>query len=93
MLPQIPRLVLFTLLTLLFVSCAEQSVQTSDCQSAAVAQASAELELNALILEQPREVIPHTHDESARHAHPEDQILAARIDVILAEATTRAKCG
>ena len=91
---------LAALVGLLLASCSA-SEQSADCHSAALAQATAELELNAVLLEQAQEVADHSHDDGAEpHQHNESSaafdenlVLAARIDVILAEAETRGKCG
>ncbi|MCQ3805836.1 MAG: hypothetical protein OXB92_06470 [Acidimicrobiaceae bacterium] len=89
------------LVGLLLASCSGSASQSDDCHSAALAQATAELDLNAVLLDQTQEVADHTHDEGTDpHQHNEssaalneDLVLAARIDVIIAEAETRGKCG
>jgi len=101
MLSTTPSRCLAALVGLMLASCSASAEQSADCHSAALAQATAELELNAVLLEQAQEAAEHTHDEGTdAHQHNESSValdegmvLAARIDVIIAEAETRQKCG
>lgn len=91
------------LLGLLLSSCSAPDEHTADCHSAALAQAIAELELSAILLEQSREAAVHAPEsDTEAHQHEpdeeqpvlaEDLVLAARIDVIIAEAETRKACA
>ena len=88
---------------LLLSSCSAPDEQTADCHSAALAQAIAELELSAALLEHTQEASDHVHNgDTEVNAHEADEgppalgeevVLAARIDVIIAEAETRKACA
>ena len=95
--PQLKALV--ALSGVIVASCSSGSPTTTSesCAAAAFDQATIELEL-ASILEEHSETADATDSDDGEmaaefHSHPEDLILAARIDLIIAEAATRNRCG
>lgn len=99
MIAGVRRILTIFLVGMVALSCSSSSsVQSEVCEQAAIAQAAAEERWGQIIEEhlQADEAVaddPSSQAARSAHDHSAAELVGARVDVILAEAETRQRCG